>query len=97
MGHAEDLSGAVEALANLDRELNRVQEALNAGKRDLQIESEIHIEVQEEYLRMHLVVRGGFLTVSTHRAGHSDRTLAGRLLEGLFLVPLNKNKIHTVR
>jgi CheY-like chemotaxis protein/HPt (histidine-containing phosphotransfer) domain-containing protein len=47
MGHAEDLSGAVEALANLDRELNRVQEALNAAKRDLQIESEIHIEVQE--------------------------------------------------
>jgi hypothetical protein len=46
---------------------------------------------------MHLVVRGGFLTVSTHRARHSDRTLAGRLLVGLFLVPLNKNKIHTVR
>lgn len=31
MGHADDLSGAVVALVNLDRELNRLQEALNAG------------------------------------------------------------------
>ena len=31
MGHADDLSGAVEALADLDRELNRLQEALNAA------------------------------------------------------------------
>jgi len=29
MGRADDLRGAVEALANLARELNRLQEALN--------------------------------------------------------------------
>jgi two-component system sensor histidine kinase/response regulator len=31
MGEANDLSGAIDALADLDRELNRLQEALNAA------------------------------------------------------------------
>ena len=31
MGHADNLNGAVEALANLDRELNRLLEAINAA------------------------------------------------------------------